>query len=138
MIKRYGKVNIVTGLWVMAFFMIYGFLLIYLRDFAPGKEQWIAGYANGAHFESRLAHVHGNLFSLLNILFGLVLLNLKIPAGFAKWASWLALGGLLMPLGILSEVYLGLAPVLVIVGGISVFAATVVLAIGVGKTEEVA
>ncbi len=136
MTKRYGKVNIVTGLWVMAFFMIYGFLLIYLRDFAPGKEQWIAGYANGAHFESRLAHVHGNLFSLLNIVFGLVLLNLKIPTQFAKWASWLALGGLLMPLGILSEVYLGLAPVLVIVGGISIFAATVVLAIGVGKAEE--
>ncbi len=135
MTKHYGKANVVTGLWVMAFFMIYGFLLIYLRDFAPGKEQWIAEYANGAHFESRLAHVHGNLFSLLNIVFGLVLLKLRIPDGLAKWASWLALGGLLMPLGILSEVYLGLAPFLVIVGGISIFAATVTLAIGVGKAE---
>ncbi len=135
MTKHYGKANVVTGLWVMAFFMIYGFLLIYLRDFAPGKEQWIAEYANGAHFESRLAHVHGNLFSLLNIVFGLVLLKLRIPDGLAKWASWLALGGLLMPLGILSEVYLGLAPFLVIVGGISLFAATVTLAIGVGKAE---
>jgi hypothetical protein len=28
----------------MALFMAYGFLLIYLRDFAPGKEQWIADY----------------------------------------------------------------------------------------------
>ena len=110
MTKHYGKANVVTGLWVMAFFMIYGFLLIYLRDFAPGKEQWIAEYANGAHFESRLAHVHGNLFSLLNIVFGLVLLKLRIPDGLAKWASWLALGGLLMPLGILSEVYLGPVP----------------------------
>ena len=133
MAARHGKANIQAGLWVMAFFMLYGFLLIYLRDFAPGKEQWIAEYANGAHFESRLAHVHGNLFSMLNIVFGLVLLKLDIPAGQAKWASWLALGGLLMPLGILSEVYLGLAPVLVIIGGVSIFLATVTLAIGVGR-----
>ena len=117
----------------MAFFMAYGFLLIYLRDFAPGKEQWIAEYANGAHFKSRMAHVHGNLFSLLNIVFGLVLLKLKIPEGLAKWASWLALGGLLMPLGILSEVYLGMAPILVMVGGVSIISATVLLAAGAVK-----
>ena len=47
----------------MASFMIYGFVLIYLRDFAPGKEAWIESYNTGAHFEARLAHVHGNLFS---------------------------------------------------------------------------
>ncbi|MBK6454252.1 MAG: hypothetical protein KBF50_10050 [Steroidobacteraceae bacterium] len=39
----------------MAGFMVFGFVLIYLRDFAPGKEQWIAEYAVGKHFESRLA-----------------------------------------------------------------------------------
>ncbi|HHL21572.1 MAG TPA: hypothetical protein ENJ52_08575 [Aliiroseovarius sp.] len=133
--QQYGKANIVTGLWVMAFFMIYGFLLIYLRDFAPGKEQWIANYADGAHFESRLAHVHGNLFSLLNIVFGLVLLRLDLPGSLAKWTSWLALGGLLMPLGILSEVYFGLAPVLVVIGGVSIFLATVTLAIGAGRSR---
>ena len=133
--QQYGKANIVTGLWVMAFFMIYGFLLIYLRDFAPGKEQWIADYADGAHFESRLAHVHGNLFSLLNIVFGLVLLRLDLPGSLAKWTSWLALGGLLMPLGILSEVYFGLAPVLVVIGGVSIFLATVTLAIGAGRSR---
>ncbi len=138
MTTRYGRINIAAGLWVMAFFMLYGFLLIYLRDFAPGKEQWIATYNDGAHFESRLAHVHGNLFSLLNIAFGLVLLNLNLPETFAKWSSWLALGGLLMPLGILSEVYLNFAPVLVIVGGISIAAATVTLAIGVGKAQQTA
>lgn len=30
-----GKKNIVIGLFAMAGFMLYGFLLIYLRDFAP-------------------------------------------------------------------------------------------------------
>jgi len=73
------------------------------------------------------------LFSLLNIVFGLVLLNLKMPEKLAKWASWFALGGLLMPLGILSELYLGLPPYLVVVGGISIFVATVILAIGAGS-----
>lgn len=133
MSSRTGSLNIKTGLWVMSGFMLYGFYLIYLRDFAPGKEAWIAGSADGPHFEARLAHVHGNLFSLLNIVFGLVLLNLKMPEKLAKWASWFALGGLLMPFGILSELYLGLPPYLVVVGGISIFVATVMLAIGVGS-----
>ncbi len=133
MTRRYGKANVVTGLWVMAFFMLYGFLLIFMRDFAPGKAQWIAEYASGDHFMSRMTHVHGNLFALLNIVFGMVLLKLKVAEGPAKWASWLALGGLLMPLGILSEVYLDMPPVLVMLGGVSIFASTVILAIGVGR-----
>ena len=58
-----GKKNIAAGFLFLAAFMLYGFVLIYLRDFAPGKEAWIADYAVGKHFESRLAHVHGNLFA---------------------------------------------------------------------------
>lgn len=37
-----GKFNAGAGLGVMAGFMAYGFLLIYLRDFAPDKEAWDA------------------------------------------------------------------------------------------------
>jgi hypothetical protein len=33
-----GKLNIAVGLSVMAGFMVYGFVLIYLRDFSPAKE----------------------------------------------------------------------------------------------------
>ncbi len=135
MSAQIGRLNIRTGLWVMAGFMLYGFLLIYLRDFSPDKAAWIAGSDDGAHFEARLAHVHGNLFSLLNIVFGLVLLNIKMPENIAKWASWTALGGLLMPIGILSELYLGLAPFLVVIGGISIFISTVLLAIGLGSKK---
>ena len=126
-----GKWNIGIGLWVMAGFMIYGFLLIYLRDFAPGKEAWIAAYNDGPHFEARLAHVHGNLFSFLNIVFGFLLVKLPLAGKQAKWISGLALAGLLMPLGILAEVYLGLPPYLVMVGGISILAATILLGIAV-------
>jgi len=71
-----GRYNVGVGLRVMAGFMLYGFLLIYLRDFAPGKEAWIASYSVGQHFEARLAHVHGNLFALLHVALGFVLARL--------------------------------------------------------------
>ncbi len=135
-----GKWNISVGLWMMAAFMIYGFLLIYLRDFAPGKEAWIESYNTGAHFEARLAHVHGNLFSFLNIVFGFLLVKLPLRGKLARWASGLALAGLLMPLGILGEVYLGLPPYFVLIGGISILAATILLGVGVVqmKSEAIA
>lgn len=128
-----GRTNIWVGLSMMAFFMAYGFLLIYLRDFAPDKEAWVAAYSSGKHFESRLAHVHGNLIALLNILFGYLILKLPVTGGAAKWGSWLALGGLLMPLGILGEVYFGLSPVFVLAGAASIAGATVTLAYGVAR-----
>lgn len=114
-----GKYNIAAGFLFLTLFMLYGFVLIYLRDFAPGKAQWIAEYGVGTHFESRLAHVHGNLFALLNIAVGLVLLHFPPSSTSAKWISWLALAGMLMPLGILAEVLLGVPPIFVIVGGVS-------------------
>lgn len=65
-----GTKNLSAGFLFMAGFMVYGFVPIYLRDFAPGKEEWIAAYAIGGHVEARLAHVHGNLFAFMNILGG--------------------------------------------------------------------
>lgn len=130
-----GKWNIGVGLWVMAIFMAYGFLLIYLRDFAPDKEAWIAAYNVSPHFEARLAHVHGNLFSLLNIVFGFLLVKLPVSGAQAKWVSVLALAGLLMPIGILSEIYLGLPPLLVLIGGLSILAATLLLGVSVVRMK---
>ncbi len=133
--NRVGKVNIAVGLSVMAGFMMYGFLLIYLRDFHPDKDAWVAASHIGAHFESRLVHVHGNLFSVLNIIFGYLLLTLPIAEKYARWVSRLALAGLLMPLGIMAELYLGLPFYLVLVGAISIISATILLAIGVWKMK---
>ncbi len=115
-----GKNNISVGLITMGFFMAYGFLLIYLRDFAPNAEQWANSYSIGKHFEARLAHVHGNLFALLNIMIGFLLLNFYERLNHVRLISWLALTGILMPVGILSEVYLGLPPVLVLIGAIAI------------------
>lgn len=119
-----GKKNIVAGIGFLFGFMLYGFVLVYLRDFAPGKEEWIASYTTGEHFEARLAHVHGNLFAILNIVYGLLLLRLSLDSASANWISWLALVGMLMPLGILAEVLAGAPPVFVLLGGASMAVAT--------------
>ena len=131
MTNSVGKWNIAVGLTVLASFMLYGFVLIYLRDFHPDKEAWIAASHIGEHFEAKLAHVHGNLFSIINIIFGYLLLTLPIAPTYAKWVSRLALAGLLMPIGIFAELYLGLPFYLVLVGAISIISATILLAVGV-------
>ncbi|MBK7694048.1 MAG: hypothetical protein IPI30_06940 [Saprospiraceae bacterium] len=132
-----GKRNIAIGFLTMGFFMAYGFLLIYLRDFAPGKEEWANSYSIGKHFESRLAHVHGNLFAFLNILIGYLLLHFKNQLRNVKTVSWLALTGLLMPLGILSEVYFGLPPALVLIGAIAMTTSVIWLGFSFYKMKSI-
>ena len=131
-----GKNNMAIGFLVMGLFMIYGFILIYLRDFAPGKEEWANSYSIGKHFESRLAHVHGNLFAFLNILIGYLLLHFNDKLNNVKSISWLALTGLLMPIGILSEVYFGLPPVLVLIGAIAMAASVIWLGVSFLKMKN--
>lgn len=115
--------------------MAYGFLLIYLRDFAPGKEEWIASSFSGKHFESKLAHVHGNLFAFLNIIIGYLLIRFKDKLSNVKTISWLGLIGLLMPVGILTEVLFGVPPVLVIIGALSMTISVVWLGISFYKMK---
>ena len=118
-----GRYNVGAGLLVMAGFMLYGFFLIYLRDFAPDKAAWIASYSEGKHFESRLAHVHGALFSLLNLALGFVLVRLEQAGDRPRaLAGSLGLIGLMMPAGILGEVYLGLSPIFVLLGAVAMTA----------------
>ncbi len=131
-----GKNNIAIGFLTMGFFMAYGFLLIYLRDFAPDKEAWINSYSIGKHFETRLAHVHGNLFAFLNILIGYLLIHFRDKLQNVKTISWLALIGLLMPIGILTEVYFGLPPALVLIGAISMTVSVVWLGFAFFKIKS--
>ncbi|MDP1825274.1 MAG: hypothetical protein Q8L48_18600 [Archangium sp.] len=118
-----GRFNAGVGLIVMALFMLYGFLMIYLRDFAPDREAWVASYSVGKHFEARLAHVHGNLFALLNLALAFVLVRLTSASDRGRTAvAALGLAGLLMPAGILGEVYLGLSPLFVLIGAVAMTA----------------
>jgi hypothetical protein len=118
-LKMEGRKNIIIGLFTMAAFMVYGFLLIYLRDFAPNASEWAASYGNGKHFEARLAHVHGNLFAFLNIMLGYLLFKLDINPKQRKIVSWLGVLGLLMPIGIVLELLLSASPIFVLLGAIS-------------------
>ena len=119
----------------MGLFMAYGFLLVYLRDFAPGKEEWIAQYSFGKHFESRLAHVHGNLFAFLNIVIGYLLVHFNNRLKHIKTISLLALVGMLMPLGILAEIYFGAPPVFVLIGAMAMTTAVIWLGISFLKMK---
>ena len=132
---KHGKMNIAAGLLFLAGFMVLGFGLIYLRDFAPGKEQWIADYGIGTHFETRLAHVHGNLFAFLNIMVGYLLLRLPVGDTTAKGVSWLTLVGMLMPVGILAEVLLGAPPIFVLLGAIAMVVAVTWLGVAVARMQ---
>ncbi len=124
------------GFLFMGLFMVYGFVLIYLRDFSPDKEAWIAGDGNGPHFESRLAHVHGNLFAFLNIVIGFLLMRSAMPARQHRTIAWLALLGMLMPLGILLEIYLHLSPIFVLIGAVLIVLAVVLLGLYFLRTKE--
>ena len=124
-----GKYNIAIGFLTMGLFMAYGFMLIYLRDFASGKEEWINSYSFGKHFESRLAHVHGNLFAFLNIVVGYLLIQFQDKLANTKAISLLSLVGLLMPIGILAEVYVGAPPIFVLLGAMAMTAAVIWLGI---------
>ncbi len=119
----------------MGLFMAYGFLLIYLRDFAPGKEEWVNSYSIGKHFESRLAHVHGNLFAFLNILIGYLLFHFRDKLKNVKSISGLALAGLLMPLGILAEIYFGMSPIFVLLGAMAMTASVIWIGIAFLKMK---
>ena len=131
-----GKNNIAIGFLTMGLFMAYGFLLIYLRDFAPGKEEWANSYSIGKHFETTLAHVHGNLFAFLNILIGYLLIQFKDKLCNIKTISWLALTGLLMPIGILTEVYFGLPPIFVLIGAIAMTTSVIWLGFAFLKMKQ--
>jgi hypothetical protein len=121
-----GRSNVGVGLLVMAGFMLYGFVLVYLRDFAPDREAWAASSSVGKHFEARLAHVHGALFAVLNLALGFVLARLGAASDRSRTAvAGLGLAGLLMPAGILGEVYLGISPVFVLLGATSMTASVV-------------
>ncbi len=115
----YGKNNIAFGFLVLGLFMGYGFLLVYLRDFSVGREEWIASYAQGDHFLSRSAHVHGSLFAVLNIIMGYLLLHYRHHLRNVKAISILAILGLFMPAGMLAEMYFDVTPLLTWLGAMA-------------------
>ena len=67
---------------------------------------------------------------------GYLLLHFKDKINHVKAISWLAITGLLMPLGILSEVYFGLPPIIVLIGAIAMTASVVWMGIAFFKLNK--
>lgn len=132
-----GKKNIIAGLFAMTGFMLFGFMLIYLRDLAPNAAEWAASYGSGRHFEARLAHVHGNLFAFLNILIGYLLFRLDLTQRQKSIVSWTGVVGLLMPIGIVMELLLGVPPIFVLIGALSMTVSIFLLGVFVLKSKKV-
>ena len=132
-----GKRNIAIGFLTMGVFMAYGFLMIYLRDFAPGKEEWISWDSVGKRFDSLLAHVPGDRFAVLNVVIGCLWLQFQDKLPNVKVISWLALIGLLMPLGVLAEVYFGFPPIFVLIGAVAMTISVFWLGIAFFKMKQV-
>jgi hypothetical protein len=64
------------------------------------------------------------------------LLRFKDNLKNVKSISWLALTGLLMPIGILSEVYLGLPPILVLIGAVAMTVSVIWLGFSFLKMKQ--
>ncbi|MCF8453379.1 MAG: hypothetical protein K9G42_09255, partial [Pedobacter sp.] len=77
------------------------------------------------------------LFAFLNILIGYLLLHFRDKIQNVKFISWLALIGLLMPIGILTEVYLGLPPALVLIGAIAMTASVIWLGVAFFRMKSI-
>jgi len=68
-------------------------------------------------------------FAFLNIVIGYLLIQFNDKLLHVKSISRLALVGILMPLGILAEVYLGFPPIFVLIGAISMTVSVVWLGV---------
>ncbi len=133
-----GRRNLVAGFGALLGFLLYGFFLLYRRDFAPGREHWVAGFADGKLHASRLAHAHGNLLALVNVAVGLFLHRLGRSTPVTRAASWLEVAGLGMPLGIAMEAHLGAPPYPVLAGGAAAAVSVALclgLAVGAGRAK---
>jgi hypothetical protein len=69
------------------------------------------------------------------VLIGYLLLRLPVAGAQGRWIAALALAGMLMPLGILSEVWFGVPPILVIVGGVAMIGSMVWLGLAVWRLK---
>ncbi len=102
--------------------MLSGYLLVYMNDFAAGQALKESLGEKGYEL-TVIAHAHGNLFALINIIIGLLLNKFDVETGACRGIALLGLLGFLMPLGILGKVFLNLPPIIIFFGEISMIGA---------------
>ncbi len=117
-----GKLSIVIGIVGLLLFMLSGYLLVYMNDFAAGQALKESLGEKGYEL-TVIAHAHGNLFALMNIIIGILLNKFDVETGACRGIAVLGLLGFLMPLGILGKVFLNLPPIIIFFGEISMIGA---------------
>lgn len=86
----------------------------------------------------RTAHAHGNLLSVLNIIYGLFIDKTTLADGLKNTGSWLAIAGaVIMPLSLIALGF-GISAVgpLSSLGGLAIIIAVWILAIGYLRVSE--
>lgn len=122
--------------WIwLALFMVVGFaieiVLVTNKEYAAN----IAGAEGTIGFTRemvRAGHAHGNLFALINIVFGLYIGRAALSDRLKNLASWLAIGAAtIQPLGLIG-IGFGFTPggPLAAIGALAMIAAVVILAVG--------
>jgi len=118
--------NVVVGLALLVVFMLSGFLLVFLHDTAAGQAI-VERIGEENYHLLVVAHTHGNMFALINVIVGLVVSHFGLQGGTVRWASILALLGFLMPVGIFLKVFVGFPPPLILLGDLSMLSAVALL-----------
>jgi len=127
---RNGKVSILGGIIGLVLFMLSGYIFVYIHDFPTGESfrNWLG---DEGYELLKIAHAHGNLFSILNILIGILLNRFQLDEKSSRWITVLGLLGLLMPAGIMARVFLGAPAVFILLGEIGIITAFVWLGLAI-------
>lgn len=125
-----GRRNLIFGwLWLLLFMFFGAFIKMKLGD-----DEYREGYTRDMW---RAAHAHGNLFSLINILYGLLLGRASLSPGLKNAGSWLVIAGAVLLPGtlFLSPLAPAVEP-LGVLGALCMFAAIGLMAVGFLRKPE--
>ena len=117
---KYGKKNLVFGFIYLIFTLSLGILISVKFKLDPSFAEKPFAFPRVI---MRAAHAHGNLESVLNIIVGLLIDNLKLADGMKKAISILIIFGAIMHSGMLY-----IAPVIPFTGDLAVIGALTLVA----------
>ena len=116
--------NIITGIAVLVFYLVLG---AYLKTQLGSGEEWIKSMQHGLW---KAAHVHGAIFGILNILFGLLIATFSLQGNLIKIAGILAVvGAIFMPFGLFLTGIAAVFQVMTPIGGFSMILAWILMGV---------
>ncbi|MDH4184402.1 MAG: hypothetical protein OEV92_09285 [Nitrospinota bacterium] len=101
---KFGRTNIITGAIVIFIATAGGFLLG-----GSLEPNFTDGFYKMSHSRAlmKAGHTHGMLFAYFNLIVGLLLAKLELADNLKQWLSRMAIGALLVPIGVFTRGLLG-------------------------------